>query len=258
MHGNSLFYSKMNAIIFLKTYAHYTNYIVWFCLIANCLALALTVIVQEQFSCDYFLSIFFQANYENAFVLIWSTEKSTALFVYPRNANTKVSEHKTRETRRQKKVINWAIWLLQLFIYIWFSLFSLRFWFFVCFLNSCVSFRSLAHSYVPNAFVSGYLFPPLFFLCATVKMVSLHFKRTKKSTLYHSHFRFRVSSLFLSPINVLDAIRRSFEFENNYANRFKLRPYLEFSVLIIIIFFFFVIYCSAILMFIFELFVIRK
>lgn len=43
MHGNSLFYSKMNAIIFLKTYAHYTNYIVsYFVLIANCLVLALT------------------------------------------------------------------------------------------------------------------------------------------------------------------------------------------------------------------------
>lgn len=26
MHGNSLFYSEMNAIIFLNTYAHYTNY----------------------------------------------------------------------------------------------------------------------------------------------------------------------------------------------------------------------------------------
>lgn len=116
-----------------------------------------------------------------------------------------------------------------------FFLFSLRFWFFVCFLNSCVSFRSLAHSDVPYAFVSGYLFPPLFFLCATVKKVSsIHFeKKNEKFTLYHSHFRFRVFSLFLSSINVLDAIRRSFEFENNYANRFKLRPYLEFSVLII-------------------------
>lgn len=47
MHRNSLFYSKMNAIIFLEAYAHYTNYRLVYYLNCELFVLALNLFFSD-------------------------------------------------------------------------------------------------------------------------------------------------------------------------------------------------------------------